>query len=314
MTRTRSQTGNIAIKKEEEEEDRKPMLGANNVPMTTRSKITKQKSTIHKSNLPAQQIKMEEDTNTKSVLQSGSKPSNSASRPRVSQEQINQLVHYIVNDNMNITKATRKANISRSTGFIYYNTYKNDPEKKIPVPRDQRINHPTIYTQEQVGNLIRYIDTDKMTVAEASVKVNFNYDSASYYYNRYLKDPNHNIPIPQLKQCYTQEQRDGLISYIINDKMSIVAASKKAKMKISTAQSYYHNYFKVQNPDIATPSHIATHKCYTQKQIKQVIRYIVNDKMSITAASRKAKMGLTTGHRFYHRYLNNDATLFDGMR
>jgi integrase len=238
-------------------------------------------------------------------LQLGSKPSTSASRPIISQQQINQLIRYILNDNMSITKAARKVNISHSTGFIYYKLYKNDPERKIPVPRNQRIKHPTVYTQEQVGNLIRYITQDTMTVKEASAKVNLAHTSSKHYYNRYLKDPNHNIPILRLKQWYTQEQRDGLISYIINDKMSIAAASKKAKMNAGTAQAYYHTYFKQQYPGIATPSHIVTPKYATHEQIKQVIRYIVNDKMTITAASKKVKMGLSTGHKFYHQYLNN---------
>jgi hypothetical protein len=42
--------------------------------------------------------------------------------------------------------------------------------------------------------------------------------------------------------------------------MSILAASKKAKMHLSAAKRYYNKYFKQQSPDIATPSHIATPK------------------------------------------------------
>jgi transposase len=300
MTKTQSQTGNIAIKKEEE--DSKTTLLLNGVSNTRRSsRIAKRTPPVtNNRHLSAQQVKVEEDTNTKALLKSESSSSNSASRPRVSQEQINQLVHYVVNDNMSVTKAARKANMSRGSGFIYHKLYKDNPEKKIPLPRNQT---STMYTQEQVGNLIRYINDDKMTLTEASVKANMAYKYGVHYYNRYLKDPNHNIPIPQLKQWYTQEQRDELISYIINDKMNIKAASKKAKMKISTAQSYYHNYFKVQNPDVATPSHIATHKHYTHEQIKELISYIVDDKMSITAASRKADFNPMSATRYYRQYL-----------
>jgi hypothetical protein len=61
------------------------------------------------------------------------------------------------------------------------------------------------YTLEQTGNLIKYINDDKMTLKEASAKANMTYHSGCYYYNKYLEDPNHNIPIPQLHQSYTQD-------------------------------------------------------------------------------------------------------------
>jgi transposase len=301
MAKTRSQTGNIVIKKEQEE-DVKPNLGLGSVLNTTRSKMTKRKPTIHKNDLPAQQVKVEEDTDTKSLLQSTPSSSKGGSRPRISQEQINQLIHYIVNDNMNITKASRKIKLSKSTGFYYYNLYKTDPEKKIPAPQ---IQTPKIYTQEQIGNLIRYIDTDKITVKEASAKTNMPYRSASYYYNKYLEDPNHAIPVQQLKQSYTQEQKSKFINYIVIDKMSTRAASKKAKMNLYTARNYY-NYFKVQNPDVATPSHIIIPKRYTQEQIQELIDYIVDDKMTIKAASRKAKFCEQSAGKYYRQYLKDN--------
>jgi transposase len=302
MAKTRSQTGKVAIKKEEEE-DCKPSLGLMNV-HNTRSKIAKRKSPIiNNRGLPAQQVKVEEDTDAKSLLQLLSRSSNSASRTRVSQEQINQLIHYIVNDNTSIREASRKANISHPTGFIYYNLYKNDPEKKIPVPRDQA---PRIFTQEQIGNLIKHIDTDKMTLAEASAKANMFYSSGRYYYNKYLKDPNHNIPIPHFHQYYTQDQKNDLIGYIINDKMSILAASKKANMNTGAGYKYYHKNFKVQNPDIPAPSHIVTHKYYTQEQIKELISYIVDDKMSIFAASIKANICNNSAGKYYRQYLKDN--------
>jgi response regulator of citrate/malate metabolism len=143
---------------------------------------------------------VEEDTDNKSLLQSSPKSSNLAKGQKISQEQIDRLIHCIVNDNMSITKASQKVNIGRKSAIYYYNVYKNDPEKKIPLPLDQV---PKIFTREQIGNLIRYIDTDKMTVTEASAKVNLAHTSSKHYYNRYLKDPNHNIPILRLKQWYT---------------------------------------------------------------------------------------------------------------
>jgi transposase len=304
MAKTQSQTGNVAIKKEEEE-DCKPSLGLNVRNTRSSSRIAKKKLPVTNNRpLPAQQVKLEEDMDTKSLLKSESSSSNSASRQRISQEQINQLVHYIVKDNMSISEAARKANMSEGSGFIYYKLYKKNPEKKIPLPRNQT---STMYTQEQIGNLIRYINDDKMTLTEASAKADMTYSSAHQYYNRYLKDPNHAIPVQRLKQSYTQDQKEAFIGYIINDKMSIKAASKKARVNNNTGKIYYRNYFKVQNPDIPKPSHIATRKCYTQEQIKEVISYIVDDKMSINAASKKVNMDDQTATRHYRQYLQDNS-------
>jgi hypothetical protein len=72
MTKTRSQTENIAIKKEEE--DVKHTLLLNGVINTrTSSRIAKRRpSIINNSSLSVQQVKLEEDTDTKLLLQSSS--------------------------------------------------------------------------------------------------------------------------------------------------------------------------------------------------------------------------------------------------
>jgi molybdenum-dependent DNA-binding transcriptional regulator ModE len=297
MAKTRSQTLNIAIKKEE---DCKPNLSVNSVTVTARKHITKRKPFKAKNKtLPAQQVKLEQDTDTKSLLKSESRSLNNAPRPRISQEQINQLIHYIANDNMNITKAARKAKISYTAGYYYQKLYKDDPEKRIPLPRDQI---STVYTQEQIGNLIRYINSDKMTLTEASVKANMAYHSAYHYYNKYLKDPNHAIPVPQFHQKYSQDQKNEFIAYISMDKMSILAASKKVNLSFSVARRLYYKHFKVQNPHIATRNL----RRYTQEQINQVISYIGDDKMSITAASRKANISLDSARKYYRQYLKDN--------
>jgi hypothetical protein len=124
MVRTQSQTGNITVKKEE---DSKFTLSVDSIAMTTRNKITKRKPSKHKKRtLPAQQVKVEEDTDTKSLLKSTPNSSKLPKRQYTSQEQINQLIHYIVNDNMSVYKASRKVNISHPTGLCYYNVYRND--------------------------------------------------------------------------------------------------------------------------------------------------------------------------------------------
>jgi transposase len=305
MAKTRSQAGNITVKKEEQ--DVKPTLVLNGVNNTKSKKITKRTPPVTKNRtLPAQQVKVEEDIDTKSLFKSLSKYSKLPKGQKISQEQINQLIHYIVNDNMSKREASRKVNISHFTALYYYNVYKNDPEKRIPVPRNQRTHRRKYYTQEQVVDLIKYVDDDKMTIKEASAKANVHYDSGKYYYNRYLKDPNHTIPIPQLRQFYTQEQKNKLLGYIVNDKMSIAAASKKAKISLTVAYAYYHKYCKQQNLDIATPRQLAARKRYTQEQIKEVIGYIADDKMSTNAASKKANMGPNAVKRHFRQYLNDN--------
>jgi hypothetical protein len=308
MTKTRSQTGNTAIKKEEQ--DGKTALRLNGISNTRRSsRIAKRTPpTANNRRLPTQQVKVEEDTDIKSLLQSGSKSSKIPKGQRISQEQINQLVHYIVNDNMSVFRASRKVNMCRQSASSYYSLYKNDPKKKVPVPQN-RYTHPRkCYTQEQIGNLIRYINDDKMTLTEASVKVNMACRSAYHYYNKYLEDPNHAIPVRQLQQSYTQEQKNELINYIVRGKMSVLAASKKAKMSVGAARYHYHRYFKHQNPDIARPSHIATRKHYTQEQIKELIGYIVDDKMSIAAGSIKANICPMSASKYYRQYLKANNT------
>jgi hypothetical protein len=141
-----------------------------------------------------------------------------------------------------------------------------------------------------------------MTVKEAAAKANMTIESVRYYYTKYLNDPNHSIPTPQFQLKYTQDQKSKFINYIVNGRLTIKAASKKAKMNLYTARNYY-SYFKVQNPGIATPSHISTRKCYTQEQIKEVISYIIDDKMTIAAASRKANICEHSAEKYYRQYL-----------
>jgi hypothetical protein len=207
---------------------------------------------------------------------------------------------------MTVYKASQKVNMTRTPAYKYYLLYKNDPEKKIPSQRNRCMHPDKLSVHNQIKNFIRYISTDKMTLKEASTKANMNYQSAHYYYTRYLKDPNHMIPIPQLQQTCTQDQREAFLGYIVNDKMSVKADSKKANMSLSTAKDYYRKYFKQQNPDIATPIHIATHKCYTQEQIKEAMGYIISDKMSVSAASRKANVCHTTTGIHYRQYLKDN--------
>jgi hypothetical protein len=62
MAKTRSQTGHLTIKKKEDNETKLPLSGASN------RKVAKRQSPKHKNSLPAQQLKLEEDTDTKFLL------------------------------------------------------------------------------------------------------------------------------------------------------------------------------------------------------------------------------------------------------
>jgi hypothetical protein len=80
------------------------------------------------------------------------------------------------------------------------------PEQQVKVEEDtdtkslltqNQFAHPRKnYMQEQVGNLIRYINDNKMTVTEASAKVNMTLKSGKYYYTKYLENSNHTVPTP----------------------------------------------------------------------------------------------------------------------
>jgi hypothetical protein len=197
----------MAIKKEEEE-DCKPTLDVVSATVTTTNKITKPKS-FKNNNIPlsAQHAKAEDDTDTKSLLQSGSNSSKSGKAPTISQKQINQLISYIVIDSMSIPKASRKVNICTTTGRHYYNVYKNDPYKKISSPPNPYVQTARLYTLEQIENLIRYISQDKMPVVQAAAKANITYKVAQRFYNRYLKNPTRAITLPNVRPYYSQNKK-----------------------------------------------------------------------------------------------------------
>jgi hypothetical protein len=129
--------------------------------------------------------------------------------------------------------------------------------------------------------------------------------TAKQYYHKYFKQQNPDIPTPShiaAPKCYTQEQINEVIHYIVNDKMSIRAASKKTNFCSVSARKYYRQYLNYNNNEPPVPR---TTKHYTQDEINNVIGYFVDDKMSIKAASKKAKMHYLTAHKYIHRYFNS---------
>jgi transposase len=100
---------------------------------------------------------------------------------------------------------------------------------------------------------------------------------------------------PAPRKTYTQDDINKLIGYIIDDKMTIKAASKKANIPYSTAQRFFLRHLK-EHLDISTSK-------YKQDKINELIGYIVDENMSIKAASKKANMSVETGRKYYWQYL-----------
>jgi hypothetical protein len=232
MAKTRSQTGTIVVKKEEQ--DSKDTQVVHSVHNTTRNsrKVTKQKAAKNKSNiLPDQRIKVEENTDIKLQLTSSPTPSTLEKIPDISQEQISHLIRHIVNDKIGLYEASKKVQLNYTTASYYYNLYNNHPEKKIPLPLQQPTGDQNIYTQDQIANLIKYVVDDGVTVPVAATKANMNYSTSRYYYLKYLKDPNRNIPKLVAFRC-AQEQINKLISYIVDEQDDFDRSSDKIKYEL----------------------------------------------------------------------------------
>jgi molybdenum-dependent DNA-binding transcriptional regulator ModE len=82
-----------------------------------------------------------------------------------------------------------------------------------------------------------------MSIKAAAIKASMNYQSSYKYYHQYLKD--HHLDDP-IQNVITQKQKSELIGYIIDTKMSIKAAAKKANMSESTGHHYYRQHLNHQ--------------------------------------------------------------------
>jgi transposase len=177
---------------------------------------------------------------------------------------------------MALYKASKKVQIGYITAFYYYNLYKNDPEKNIPLPQHLSKDRARTYTQEEITKLIKYIIDDGMSVLAASARLNLGYSTALTYCHKYLEDPNHNIPMIANPKC-KQEQIAELIHHIVDNTMSIRAASSKANMSIYAGFKYYHQYISDQKDD--APIHRASGRACTQEQIYYVFKTIFIDEI-----------------------------------
>jgi hypothetical protein len=189
MAKTRSQTRNTTVKKEQE--DCKDILVLHSVRTAPRNKITKRRVN-HLSSDP--KVKIEECNDYKPLLQASLEGSRDVKYQQTSQKQKSQLVDVVVNHSM-----------SKSEDIIALLVQQHKTRKEFK-------------TQEQVSNLISYIVDGNMSVLQASVKANMSYFSAQNYYNKYKEDPNHHIPKPYtMNRGCTQDQIHKMINYIVDD-------------------------------------------------------------------------------------------------
>jgi hypothetical protein len=80
--------------------------------------------------------------------------------------------------------------------------------------------------------------------------------------------------------------------------MTFKVALKKVNMSDNTGRKYYYQYFKDRNLEITTQ------KC-TQDQIDELVGNIVDNKMTLRAASKKANVYEQTGRKYYREYLKD---------
>jgi transposase len=234
MVETRSQILNKTLKKEEREEDTKPSLLLYGI---SKSKISKQGAN-HRNPVPMAEIKVEE-TESKYPLQDHVAKSVPRKKTVVTNELIQQLFGYIIDDGMSLSNASKKSGLGYSTVQRYYWRYLLDPNHKIPKPAPQ---FQQIKTYDEIKALIGYIQDDKLSIHRASLKANMTYGTGKKYYLKYLKSANQEIPKPasRRQRCiygpqyeipknaskdthiYTHDQIMALVDSMENEKMNIL--------------------------------------------------------------------------------------------
>ncbi|KAI8884360.1 hypothetical protein K501DRAFT_312881 [Backusella circina FSU 941] len=162
------------------------------------------------------------------------------SKPRT-QEQINELIGCLVNDKMTLSAASANGRISQKMSKRYYYQFQNDPNYEMSILKEKKGAPSTRCTEEQIKKLISYIVEDRISVETASMKAEVSDETGRRYYCQCLDDLNHKIPIPTRYDC-TKDQIKILISYVVNDKISVPKAAERAKMCRKTALRYYTQY------------------------------------------------------------------------
>ncbi|KAI8885840.1 hypothetical protein K501DRAFT_331693 [Backusella circina FSU 941] len=214
-------------------------------------------------------------------------------------DQVKRLISYIVDEQMNVAEASRKANMGVTSGKRYYFKYLNDPNRNIPVSDKPFSRGGNVCTYEEVKSLISYIVDDHMNFREASIKANISEHTAKKYYKEYLEDPNHEIPVPTKQySAPTYHQVKDLISYIVDGNLSVSVAATKVKMNKKTAQTYYNRYVNDPENHIPIPR---KHKDYICEPVKSVIGWTPNNTAPTAAAPKKVNQSYDTVFYYYNK-------------
>ncbi|KAI8890555.1 hypothetical protein K501DRAFT_328515 [Backusella circina FSU 941] len=337
MVKTRSSTSNLSKNKNVPENKSNIAQLLENVNTTTSNRLSKRNSRSNNL-LNSPQVKVEE-TNNKHLLRIEPKKK----RNMITAQQIEELIQYIENDDLTVLDASRKAKIHYKSALKYYHKYKNDPEKNPPVPRYYISNasqspssslpngtrdsslqgqKPTIkshkenwVTQEQIKNLIHYIEDQKMTIRAASLRANLGPVTGYKYYYMYQEDgkiPQPRSQNPTRLSRYTSDQIKSLIHYVENENMTITAASKKAMMSFTTSWRYYRKYQKTGKIPLLSNNN-DTRCSFEQK--KMLIDFLFNEKMTLKEASINAGVSERCGIAFYaNQFVEGDRCIPEELK
>jgi response regulator of citrate/malate metabolism len=209
------------------------------------------------------------------------------------QNQINELISCVVDQKLSLSVASQKANMSKTTARKYYRLYLNEQKQAASASTQS-------YSYDKIKQLYDYIFDDKMSIKAAATKTCMSSTTARKYYNNFmndhdLTDPPHTTRV----RPHSQEKIQELIHYLVDEKVSLAAASRKAKISEKCSRKLYRRYLKAQK---SAPNDSRTCRPCTQETINQLIGYVVDDKMSIAAASRKANISYDAGKRYYRKY------------
>jgi hypothetical protein len=173
MVKTRRQTAFLEIKQEEDEEkyDHKRLL---------------------------REINDNDAKNTKRELVSIPKLSKYTQGEMTTQEKVNEIIGYIVDDKLSIRAASVKAKVNMKTASKYYRRYLADPEHKIPkpygLPRVAKLKPIRYFSDKEIKSFINDIVKNKMSRSAAAARANMSYHTATKYYLKYFSDPDRKMP------------------------------------------------------------------------------------------------------------------------
>jgi transposase len=226
-------------------------------------------------------------------------------KPPCTDQQIKALIRYIVDDGISIAHAASRASMTYTAGLYHFRKYAKNPKNNC----SSVIGKNTQVCWQAKGNeAIGYIVNDNMTQEDAAYKAGLARDTVRKYYRRYLKENGSKSRISKNRllrkgKTYTQEHVKKLIDLIVTDNMSITTASKQLDMGSHTAQRYYRQYLGDPHRRIPMPKNSS--KRTSHAQIRKLIGYIVNDKISVLAASIKADMSARSAKKYHLKYLKD---------